>query len=204
MMREDDAAAPSVAPLPLTGRRVLIGVTGAIAAAALPPGLALARLAMGLDRPRFILTHGGAQLVTPKALAATSGGEVFSQASDHSGDSRVLHVELAEWADVVVVMPATANLLSRLAAGAADDLLTSVLLATSAPVIVAPSMNHVMWTKPSVQRNVKQLIDDGIHIIEPAPSFKASDGTFAGEAMPPVAAVLNTVADILDSLRSDG
>ena len=204
-MQEDSGTpTPSNPSMPLTGRRVVIGVTGAIAAAALPPGLALARLAMGLERPRFILTQEGAQLVTPKALAATSGGEVFSNASDHSSDSRVLHVELAEWADVVVVMPATANLLSRLAGGAADDLLTAVLLATSAPVVVAPSMNHVMWTKPSVQRNVKHLIDDGIHIIEPAPSFKASDGTFAGEAMPPVAAVLKTVADILDSLRSHG
>ena len=106
-------------------------------------------------------------MVTPLALAALSGEKVYQDLFSLTDESEMGHIRLARDADLVVVAPATADFLAKMATGLADDLATTVLLATTAPVLVAPAMNVQMWAHPATQRNVDRLRRDGIRFIDP-------------------------------------
>ena len=145
--------------------RILLIVTGGIAAY---KSLDLVRrLRERGARVRSILTQGGSEMVTPLSLAALSGEKVYQELFSLTDESEMGHIRLARDADVVVVAPATADFLARMATGLADDLATTVLLATTAPVLVAPAMNVQMWAHPATRRNVAQLRSDGIRFIDP-------------------------------------
>lgn len=145
--------------------RILLIVTGGIAAY---KSLDLVRrLRERGARVRSILTPGGSEMVTPLALAALSGEKVYQDLFSLIDESEMGHIRLARDADLVVVAPATADFLAKMATGLADDLATTVLLATTAPVLVAPAMNVQMWAHPATQRNVDRLRSDGIHFIDP-------------------------------------
>jgi phosphopantothenoylcysteine synthetase/decarboxylase len=144
--------------------RVILGICGGIAAYKTPELIRLLRAAR-LD-VSCVLTANGARFVTPLTLQTLSRNRVYEGMFDPA-DWDIEHISLADDADVVVVAPATADTLARLAAGRADDLLSSVILATSAPVVVCPSMNEKMWLHPATQKNVAVLKKYGYRFIEP-------------------------------------
>jgi phosphopantothenoylcysteine decarboxylase/phosphopantothenate--cysteine ligase len=116
---------------------------------------------------RCVLTAGGAQFITPMTLAALSEQPVHTSLWDLKDEAEMGHIQLSREADLVVVCPATADLLARMAGGIADDLATTLLLATDKPVVAAPAMNVRMWLHPATVRNVARLRDDGVTVIEP-------------------------------------
>lgn len=116
---------------------------------------------------RCILTRAGAEFVTPLALASLSGEKVYQDLFSLTDEAEMGHIQLSRAADLVVVAPATADLLARMAAGIADDLATTALLATDKPVLVAPAMNLRMWQHPATQRNLETLRRDGVRVVGP-------------------------------------
>jgi phosphopantothenoylcysteine decarboxylase/phosphopantothenate--cysteine ligase len=115
-----------------------------------------------------VLTRGGEHFVTAMSLGALAEAEVHTSLWELKDEVEIGHIQLSRAADFVLVCPATADLLAKMAAGMADDLATTLLLATDKPVVVAPAMNVKMWLHPATARNVQQLIDDGVKVIEPA------------------------------------
>lgn len=163
--------------VPLQGQRVLLCVGGGIAAY---KSLELVRRLRdaGAD-VQVAMTAGAQQFVTPLSFQALSGYPARTSLWDSAAEQAMGHLELARWADRVVVAPATADLIARLAHGQADDLVTTLCLATTAPVTVAPAMNHRMWLHPATQANVATLASRGVQVVGPA------DGPLAeGESGP--------------------
>ncbi|MEV0158157.1 flavoprotein [Micromonospora sp. NPDC050686] len=115
---------------------------------------------------------------------------------DEEASTDVPHLALAAWADLVLVLPATANTLAKAVLGIADNLVSTCLLAAAAPVVLVPSMNRAMWERPAVQRNVAQLREDGYVVVPPVPVLALSTGTFEGRGMPPVEVVLESAAAV--------
>ena len=116
---------------------------------------------------QIVMTASAEEFVTPTALQAVSGRPIRSNLWDKEAEASMSHIELARWADVVLIAPATAEIMSRLAQGAAPDLLTTLCLATEAPIVIAPAMNHVMWSHPAVQENRATLEQRGVRILGP-------------------------------------
>ena len=116
---------------------------------------------------RCVLTDGGAHFVTPMTLAALSENEVFTTLWNLKNETEMGHIQLSREADLIVVCPATADLMAKMAAGIADSLATTLLLATDTPVMAVPAMNVRMWSHAATQRNVKRLRDDGVHVMQP-------------------------------------
>jgi phosphopantothenoylcysteine decarboxylase / phosphopantothenate---cysteine ligase len=116
---------------------------------------------------RCVLTRGGAQFVTPLTLAALSEDKVYTDLFDLKDEAEMGHIQLSRQADLVVVAPATADLMAKMAAGIADDLATTLLLATDKPVLAVPAMNVRMWQHAATQRNVATLRQDGVTVLEP-------------------------------------
>ncbi len=162
---------------------VVLAITGGIAAY---KSAVFARL---LIKARFevrvIMTTGAQAFITPLTLQALTGNEVHTSLLDERAEAGMGHIELAKWADLVVVAPASANTLARLAMGMADDLLTTVCLATSAPVILAPAMNQQMWAHPAVSLNVQTLRDMNYQVITPASGAQACGDIGAGRLPEP-------------------
>ncbi len=148
----------------LKGKRVLLGVCGGISAYKAPFLVRLLKTA-GAD-VTCVLTDSGARFVTPLTLQTLSENRVYDDMFDRSV-WEIEHVALARGADVVVIVPATADAIARLAGGRAEDLLSCVVLATSAPVLVCPAMNEKMWSHPATQENVARLKKFGYHIQQP-------------------------------------
>jgi phosphopantothenoylcysteine decarboxylase/phosphopantothenate--cysteine ligase len=149
----------------MRGKRILLIVGGGIAAYKSCELIRLLRKAGA--SVTCVLTQGGAHFVTPMALAALSENEVFTTLWDLKNEVEMGHIQLSRQADLVVVCPATADLLAKMAAGIADDLATTLLLATDKPVLAAPAMNVRMWQHEATKRNVARLRADGVTIIEP-------------------------------------
>ena len=116
---------------------------------------------------RCILTKAAQEFVTPLAAGAIAGGRVFTDLFDPAHEFDVGHIRLAREADLIVVAPATADLMAKMADGHADDLATAVLLATAAKILLAPAMNPQMWANKATQRNLAQLVADGVALVGP-------------------------------------
>ncbi|HOD32183.1 MAG TPA: flavoprotein, partial [Holophaga sp.] len=148
--------------------KILLGVTGGIAAyKAADLGRSLAKRGHTV---RCCLTEAGSRFITPLTLATLTGEPCFGANPDYHEwrpNPRVEHVDLARWADVVAVVPATADILGKTANGLADDLLSTVLLAATGRILWAPAMNKAMWAHPAVQANVARLRSFGHGIVEP-------------------------------------
>jgi phosphopantothenoylcysteine decarboxylase/phosphopantothenate--cysteine ligase len=155
----------------LSGKNVLLGVSGGIACYK-AADLVRAFVKEG-SRVRVAMTRGAQAFVAPLTLQTLSGEPVATETFDLTQESEIGHIRLADSADVVVLAPATANLIAKVAHGIADDLLTTILLATRAPIVVAPAMNVHMWENPRVQQNVERLRSLGMRIVEPAVGFLA-------------------------------
>jgi len=146
--------------------RVLLIVGGGIAAYKSLELVRLLRKAGHDVTP--VLTRGGEHFVTAMSLGTLAESRVHSSLWELKDEVEIGHIQLSRAADFVLVCPATADLLAKMAAGIADDLATTLLLATDKPVVVAPAMNVRMWLHAATARNVQQLIDDGVQVIEPA------------------------------------
>ena len=149
----------------MNGRKILLIVGGGIAAYKACELIRLIRKAGG--SVRCVLTAGGAEFITPMTLAALSEQQVFTSLFDLKDEAEMGHIQLSREADLVVVAPATADLLAKMAAGIADDLATTLLLATDKQVLAAPAMNVRMWQHEATRRNVARLRADGITVLEP-------------------------------------
>jgi phosphopantothenoylcysteine decarboxylase/phosphopantothenate--cysteine ligase len=151
--------------MPLSGKRILLVIGGGIAAY---KSLDLIRRLLERGASvRCILTAGAQEFITPLAASALSGQRSHVDLFDRQDEADIGHIRLARDADLIVVAPATANLMARMAGGHADDLATTVLLATTLPILIAPAMNVRMWQHPATRRNLETLLDDGVHTIGP-------------------------------------
>jgi len=146
--------------------RILLGVTGSIAA--YKAADLCSRLVKAGHEVTVVMTRGATQLVGPLTFASLTGRPVLTNMWDREEWARVEHVDLTDGADLVVVAPATANLLGKAAHGIADDMLTTVLLAAGSPVLCCPAMNPRMWANPMVRENVERLRKAGWRFLEPA------------------------------------
>lgn len=181
----------------LSGKNILLIVGGGIAAY---KSLELVRrLRESGAKVQTILTAGGREFVTPLSLATLSGAPVREDLWDASAESDstgMSHIELARFGDVVVVAPASANLIARMASGAADDLATATLLASDAPLLLAPAMNPNMWSHPATQRNLARLLGDGIELVGPNEGDTACGDIGVGR-MAEVSEILRAAASLV-------
>lgn len=182
----------------LAGRRVLLIVGGGIAAY---KSLELIRLLRRADASvTTVLTRGGAQFVTPLSLQALSENRVYADLFSLTDESEMGHIQLSRAADLLVVAPATADLIARMAAGIADDLATTVLLATDKPVLIAPAMNVRMWHHPATVANMATLGTRGVHVVGPEEGAMACNEHGLGRlAEPP--SILAAIAALLNPER---
>ena len=134
---------------------------------------------------RVAQTKAAEQFVGPATLASLTHHPVVDDLWEMSEEGQIPHVHLADWSDLALVVPASADVIAKMAAGLADDAVTSALLATQAPRLVVPAMNSHMWQNPATQRNVTQLLADGVHFLEPADGMLAEGYTGMGR-MPEV------------------
>ncbi len=162
----------------LSGKRILLVISGGIAAY---KSLELIRLLRKARcEVRCILTKGGAEFITPLSVSALSEHPVYTDLFSLKDESEMGHIRLSREADLIVVAPASANLMAKLANGIADDLASTTLLASDKKVMIAPAMNPEMWAKPSTQRNIKTLENDGIIIVGPTSGEMACGETGLG------------------------
>ncbi len=167
----------------LDGKNVLLGVSGGIAAYKSPD--LVRRLTERGARVQVVMTAGAARFVTPMTFQAVSGNPVRLELWDDAAEAAMGHIELARWADVVLVAPASADFIARLAAGMADDLLATLCLATEAPVLLAPAMNRAMWSNPATRDNIETLRGRGVSILGPARGDQACGETGPGRMLEP-------------------
>ncbi|MFV2093433.1 MAG: bifunctional phosphopantothenoylcysteine decarboxylase/phosphopantothenate--cysteine ligase CoaBC [Hyphomicrobiales bacterium] len=178
----------------LANKQVLLIVGGGIAAY---KTLELARLLTGAGAGvRTVLTQGGAAFVTPLSLGTLTGAQVFTELFDLKDEAEIGHIQLSRDADIVVVAPATADLLAKMAAGLAGDLATTVLLATDKPVLVAPAMNVRMWHHRATQRSLKILNGDGVAMVGPGEGEMAC-GEYGLGRMAEPGEIVAAIADVL-------
>jgi phosphopantothenoylcysteine decarboxylase/phosphopantothenate--cysteine ligase len=176
----------------LDGKRVLLGITGGIAA------YKSAELVRELQRAgadvQVVMTEAACQFITPVTLQALSGKPVFTSMWDNRVENGMPHIELSRNRDLVLVAPATADFLSKLVHGAADDLLATLCLARECPLLVAPAMNRQMWDNPATQRNVASLRADGIGILGPDAGDQACGEVGMGRMLEPADLVTGVAA----------
>jgi phosphopantothenoylcysteine decarboxylase/phosphopantothenate--cysteine ligase len=162
---------------------IVLGITGGIAAYKAPDLVRRLR-ERGAD-VQIVMTASAEEFVTATALQAVSGRPIRSNLWDKEAEAAMSHIELARWADIVLIAPATAEVMARIVSGAAPDLLTTICLATEAPIALAPAMNHVMWNNPATQSNREVLEQRGIHILGPGTGSQACGETGAGRMLEP-------------------
>ena len=143
-----------------------------------------------------VLTKGGERFVTAMSLGTLAESQVHTSLWELKDEVEIGHIQLSRAADFVLVCPATADLLAKMAAGIADDLATTLLLATDKPVVVAPAMNVRMWLHAATQRNIAQLKSDGIRVIDPAEGEMAC-GEFGPGRLPEPQAIMDKLSDLL-------
>ncbi len=149
----------------MNGKNILLIISGGIAAVKTPD--LIRKLTQEGARVIPVLTRSGAQFVTPLSIAALAGSKVYIDLFDLTDEAEMGHIELSRSADLILVAPATAHIMAKMAQGLADDLASTLLLATDTPVMIAPSMNVRMWDHAATQRNLTTLQADGVHMIGP-------------------------------------
>ena len=180
----------------LDNKRILLIISGGIAAYK-----ALEFIRRLKDRGcevRCVLTEGGAHFVTPLTVAALSGERVYTDLFSLTDEAEMGHIRLSREADLVVVAPASADILAKMAAGIANDLATTALLATDKPVMVAPAMNVEMWAHPATRRNIATLLNDGIKVVGPADGDLACGETGPGRMVEPDQLLRAVAAQLAD------
>ena len=180
----------------LSQKRIILGITGGIAA------YKSAEIARRLQdygaEVRVIMTDSAQEFIRPLTLQALTGKPVHTDLLDSKAEAAMGHIELARWADAILVAPATANFMAALSQGTAHDLLTTVCLASSGKIIVAPAMNQAMWSQPASQQNIECLKRRGINILEPDNGVQACGDIGPGRLQQPDV-IVEHMASIFDS-----
>lgn len=189
----------------LTNKRILLGVTGGIAA--YKSAELVRRLRDQGAEVRVVMTRGACEFITPLTMQALSGREVHTELLDHVAESGqgggMGHIELARWSDVVLIAPGSANFIARLAHGLADDLLSTLCLATTAPVVIAPAMNQQMWINIATQENIATLVQREIKIVGPAEGSQACGEIGPGRMLEPEQLILEASQIFSTGLLAD-
>ena len=172
----------------LANKNILLGVTGGIAA--YKSAEIVRHLKKSDASVRVVMTRSAEEFITPLTLQALSGNRVSTELLDAEAEAAMGHIELAKWADGILIAPATANTIARLSSGRGDDLLSTVTLAFDGPISVAPAMNQAMWRDERTQENLKKLIDQGFGICGPGSGEQACGDVGLGRMLEPI--------DILD------
>ena len=178
----------------LTGKEIVLGVTGGIAA--YKAAEVVSRLRKMGASVHVIMTENARQFITPLTLETLSGNPVVHDTFERPATWEVEHIALAKRAEVFVIAPATANILAKMACGIADDMLSTTVLATKAPVLVAPAMNTGMWTAPATRQNVETLRQRGVRFVGPEAGFLACGDEGSGRMSEP-AAIVEAIEAIL-------
>ena len=168
----------------LQHRRIVLGVSGGIAAYKAPD--LVRRLRERGAEVQVVMTAGAQRFVTPTTFQAVAGREVRAELWDPAAEAAMGHIELARWADLILLAPATADLIARLASGRADDLLATLVLATDAKVALAPAMNRLMWSHPATQANIAILRHRGVEVLGPGRGEQACGETGDGRMLEPL------------------
>ncbi len=167
----------------LSTRRVLLGITGGIAAY---KSAELTRLLVKAGAEvRVVMTPAATEFITPLTLQALSGNRVHTELLDADAEAGMGHIELARWPDLIIIAPASADFMARLAAGQADDILSTLILASKAPVAIAPAMNQAMWSNPATQANLDLLSTRGLIVFGPASGEQACGDIGLGRMLEP-------------------
>ncbi|WP_438971430.1 bifunctional phosphopantothenoylcysteine decarboxylase/phosphopantothenate--cysteine ligase CoaBC [Methylophaga sp.] len=168
---------------PLSGKQLVLGVSGSIAA--YKAADLIRRLRDEGAEIRVVMTHGATEFITPLTLQTLSGHPVAIELLDADQESAMGHIALARWADWIIVAPASADTIARLTHGRADDLLSALILATESPVVLAPAMNNKMWSHAATQENLSMLRGRGFHCIGPASGDQACGEQGEGRLLEP-------------------
>lgn len=182
--------------LALTNKRILLGITGGIAA--YKSADLVRRLRAAGASVRVVMTRAACEFITPLTLQALSGQPVRTDLLDPSAEAAMGHIELARWADAVLIAPASADFLAKLVHGRADDLLSTLCLACNAPLALAPAMNHVMWSHAATQNNVSVLRARGVHLFGPGQGDLACGESGPGRMLEPEQ-LLAQVAELFET-----
>jgi phosphopantothenoylcysteine decarboxylase/phosphopantothenate--cysteine ligase len=167
----------------LSNRRILLGITGGIAAY---KSAELTRLLVKVGADvRVVMTQAATEFITPLTLQALSGNRVHTTLLDAEAEAGMGHIELARWPDLIVIAPTSANFIAKLADGRADDILSTLVLATKAPIAIAPAMNQAMWSNTATQTNLQILAQRGMHIFGPAAGEQACGDVGLGRMLEP-------------------
>jgi len=185
----------------LRNRRVLLGICGGIAA--YKAAELTRRLKDAGAEVRVIITRGGQEFITPLTLQALSGNPVHTELLDEEAELGMGHIELAKWADLVLIAPATANIIAQIRSGKADDLLSTVILATDASVAIAPAMNQAMWRNSATQENVDALISRNFLIWGPDQGEQACGDVGPGRLLE-VDVLVKQCESLYNNLKMDG
>ena len=167
----------------ISGKRIILGITGGIAA--YKAAMLLRLLKKENCDVTAVMTKAAENFITPLTMQALSGKPVLRDMFSAASDNGIVHISAAAQADLVVIAPATANTIAKIRAGIADSLLTSIVLATAAPIVIAPAMNRVMWENSATQDNIKTLRERGFLISGPASGFQACGDIGAGRMSEP-------------------
>jgi len=165
----------------LQNKNILLGVCGGIAA--YKSAELVRRLQDAGADVRVVMTHAATEFITPLTFQALSGHPVHTDLLDTEAEAAMGHIELARWADLILIAPATANSIARLSAGRSDDLLSAICLASQSKIAIAPAMNHVMWAAEATQQNIAQLTHRDIQIFGPAAGIQACGETGEGRLL---------------------
>ena len=177
--------------------RAVVAITGSIGA------LWAARFVLDLRAERHVrdvrvvMSQSATQFVTPMAMKAISGSPVLTSLFDADAPFPIGHIQISEDADVLIVMPATANIIGKAAGGIADDAVSASILAAACPVVFVPNMNERMWRHPTVRRNVRTLKGDGYHIVPPVDGVVVSTLRTGEGGMPPFDTIIRATRAVL-------
>ena len=174
----------------MDGKNILLIISGGIAAVKVPD--LIRKLSQNGARVTPVLTESAAQFVTPLSIAALARSKVYTDLFSLTDEAEMGHIELSRSADLILVVPATAQLMAKIAHGMADDLASTLLLATDTPVMIAPSMNVRMWDHPATQRNLTTMQKDGVKVIGPNEGEMAC-GEFGSGRMAEVVEIVQAV-----------
>ena len=180
----------------MDGKNILLIISGGIAAVKVPD--LIRKLSQNGAHVTPVLTESGAQFVTQLSIAALARSKVYTDLFSLTDEAEMGHIELSRSADLILVVPATAHLMAKMAHGMADDLASTLLLATDTPVMIAPSMNVRMWDHPATQRNLTTMQKDGVQVIGPNEGEMAC-GEFGFGRMAEVAEIVQAVEDYFQS-----
>jgi len=167
----------------LASKKILLGISGGIAS--YKSAILARRLQDAGFDVRVVMTSGAQAFITPLTLQALTGNPVHTDLLDESAEAAMGHIELARWADLILIAPASANTLARLASGLADDLLGTLCLATTSQIMLAPAMNHQMWKNVATQANAQLLMERGYLMLEPDSGHQACGETGSGRMPEP-------------------